>query len=259
MRLAVFNQKGGVGKTTTALNLAAGLARRHLAPLAVDLDSQAHLTGILAPIDESAASAFALFGDAPRPVVELARTVVLAGDGEGRLVPGHIDLMRIDSLYGKGPRVLLTLRAALDALPAAERDQPVLIDCCPMLGVLSLVGVFAADRVLVPVSTDYLAVRGALALEHTLKALEPVLKKRLPRRYVLTRFDARRGMARRIETELRERFGEDLCETHVAESVALAESPFHSRDIFAYAAASRGAQDYTRLLEELLASGFLEV
>ncbi len=258
MRLAVFNQKGGVGKTTTVLNLAAGLARRHLAPLAVDLDSQAHLTGILAPIDEAETSAFALFGDAPRSVGELARAVQLGG-GEGRLVPAHIDLMRIDSLFGKGPRVLQTLRAALDAAPAADRERPVLVDCCPMLGVLSLVGVFAADAVLVPVSTDYLAVRGALALEHTLKALEPVLKRRLPRRYVLTRFDARRGMSRRIETDLRERFGAELCQTHVAESVALAESPFHSRDVFAHAPASRGAQDYSQLLEELLASGFLEV
>jgi chromosome partitioning protein len=259
MRLAVFNQKGGVGKTTTVLNLAAGLARRHVAPLVVDLDSQAHLTGILAPVDEAEASAFALFGDAPRSIAELARDVALGGDLPAALLPGHIDLMRIDSLYGKGPRVLMALRAALDAGPPEARARPVLIDCCPMLGVLSLVGVFAADRVLVPVSTDYLAVRGALALEHTLKALEPVLKRRVERRYVLTRFDTRRGMAHRIETELRERFGAELCETRVAESVALAESPFHGRDIFARAPASRGAQDYAQLLEELLASGFFEV
>jgi chromosome partitioning protein len=245
-------------QTTTVLNLAAGLARRHLAPLAVDLDSQAHLTGILAPVDRAEASAFALFGDSPRPVRELLCDVALGAAGAS-LLPGHIDLMRVDSLYGKGPRVLMTLRAALDAAPPPERGRPVLVDCCPMLGVLSLVGVFAADRVLVPISTDYLAVRGALALEHTLKALEPVLKRRVDRRYVLTRYDTRRGMAHRIETELRTRFGRELCETRIAESVALAESPFHGRDIFAHAPGSRGAQDYAQLLEELLASGFFEV
>jgi chromosome partitioning protein len=125
--------------------------------------------------------------------------------------------------------------------------------------VLSLAGVFAADRVLVPVSADFLAVKGALALEHTLQALEHVLKRRVERRYVLTRFDARRKMAHEIEASLRGRFGAELCATRIAESVALAESPFHRQDIFAYDAQSRGARDYEQLLEELLSSGFLEV
>jgi chromosome partitioning protein len=128
-----------------------------------------------------------------------------------------------------------------------------------MLGVLSLAAVFAADRVLVPVSADFLAVKGANALEHTLKALEHVLKRRVERRYVLTRFDSRRRMAHDIERDLRERYGAELCETRIAESVGLAESPYHRRDIFAHDARSRGARDYEQLAEELLAAGFLEV
>ena len=257
-RLAVFNQKGGVGKTTTALNLGAALARRNLSPLLLDLDAQAHLSHVLAPAEGAADSVFAYYSD-QRPLRELVRPVVLAStEGRGELIPAHSELMKVDSLYGKGPRILYRLKDGLDEYVAGN-SRAVFIDCCPLLGVLSLSGVFAADRVLVPVSADFLAVQGALALDGTLKALEHVLKKRVERRYVLTRFDARRKMAHEIEATLKGRFGDELCATRIGESVGLAESPFHRRDIFAHDPKSRGARDYEALLEELLAAGFLEV
>jgi chromosome partitioning protein len=127
-----------------------------------------------------------------------------------------------------------------------------------VLGVLSLSAIVAADRVLIPVSADYLALKGVQQCEKTLKALEHVLKKRVARRYVVTRFDTRRKLSHRIVGELHARFGMDICGTRISENVALAESPASRKDVFAHAPESRGAQDYDALVEELIATGFIE-
>jgi chromosome partitioning protein len=264
-RLTVFNQKGGVGKTTTVLNLGAAMARRNVSPVMVDLDAQAHLTSILAPESSGAASLFAFYSES-KPLRALSKPVPL-GPGAADLLPAHAELLKVDTLFGKGPHILNKLREGLDAAypraaaPAASPSdaRPVLIDCCPMLGVLSLSGIFASERVLIPISTDFLALRGALQLENTLRALEHVLKERVPRRYLLTRFDARRRMSHDIAAQLAERFGAELCHTRIAENVSVSESPARGQDIFRHAPESRGAKDYEALLEELLDSGFLEL
>jgi len=247
----VFNQKGGVGKTTTVLNLAAGLALRGATPLLVDLDAQSHLSSILNPATSSGESLFAYY-NAGRPLKEIARPISFGGE----LIPGHAELIKVDALFGKGPDILNRLKQGLDA--GWNGKCPVLIDCCPMLGVLSLSGVFASERVLIPISTDYLALKGALALDRTLKALEHVLKRRVERRFVLTRFDTRRRMSHDIAQQLADHFGVELCRTRISENVSIAESPALGKDIFSHAPNSRGAQDYADLLEELLSSGFLE-
>lgn len=249
-RIAVFNQKGGVGKTTTTLNLAGLLARGGADPLVIDLDPQAHLTsvcGVVAP--RADASLYGLYAHSA-PLASL----MLATRNGWTLVPSHIELSKIDTQFGKGPAVLSRLAAALD------REVPqrtVLMDVCPMLGVLSLSSVFAADGIIIPISTDYLALRGALQMERTLKALEHVLKRRVPRRYLITRYDARRSMSMDIERQLRERYGAEVCETRIAENVSLAESPARNQDVFEHAPASRGARHYADLLQELTVSGFL--
>ena len=250
-RLTVFNQKGGVGKTTTVLNLGAALARRGVVPLLVDLDAQSHLSAILNPGAASGESLFAYF-NVGRPLREVVRPIRFGGE----LIPGHTELIKVDSLFGKGPDILKKLKAGLDV--GWNGTRPILIDCCPMLGVLSLSGIFASERVLIPISTDYLALRGALALDNTLRALEHVLKRRVERRYVLTRFDSRRRMSHDIAAQLSAKFGSEVCETRITEAVGIAESPAVGKDVFAHAPDSRGAQDYESLLQELLSSGFLQ-
>ena len=187
-----------------------------------------------------------------RPLAEIAQ---ITASGVV-LCPGHLELTKLDTLLGKGVNVVTRLRVALKQHDIAP--GPVIIDTCPLLGVLSLNAIFACDLLLVPVSADYLALRGAQQVERALHALEPVFKRRLPRRYVLTRFDARRKMASEVADLMAMAFRpEEICATRVAENVSLAESPAQRLDVFRHAPQSRGARDYQALVEELVGAGLV--
>ena len=250
-RIVVFNQKGGVGKTTTTLNLAALLTRRGRVPLVIDLDPQAHLSSICgASVGSGAESLYAYYQET-RGLADLIR----AGSGGWPVIPSHLDLAKVDTQFGKGPQALNRLNSGI-LRESLNSERSILMDACPMLGVLSLNGIFASDCVVIPISADYLAIKGAMQVERTLRALERVIKQPPLRRYVITRFDSRRKMSWDIDRRLREHFGTELCETRIAENVSLAESPAQNKDVFAHAPDSRGARDYSALLDELEAAGF---
>jgi chromosome partitioning protein len=249
--IAVFNQKGGVGKTTTTLNIAASLALLERRPVVVDLDPQAHVSLALGVRHPPASATSAAFFRDGVPVNQLLRRLA----NEIRLLPGHPDLSKIEVQLAARPGVAATLKKGLEAALAWE-DAPILIDCAPALGVLSLNALFAADRVLIPVTADFLAIQGLNRIDLALNVLEGPLKRRIPRRIVLTRFDESKPQCREALASLKSRYGDNLCDTRIADDPALAESPAHGMDIFAYSADSPGAHDYRLLTMELLSKGF---
>ncbi len=251
--IAVFNQKGGVGKTTTCLNLAAALAQEQRHPIALDMDPQAHLSLACKIRDSSLGTGMAAFFKHKTPLSRLLRDT----PSGWKIVPASLELCKVDAMYGGDAKAATLLRQGLSP-DLTQRGGPILIDCCPMLGVLTLNALLASDRVLIPVSADFLSLEGVHRLEGALNVLEKKLERVYRRRIVVTRFDPRRKFSYDIYQKLKERYGAQVCNTRICENVVLAASPMHGQDVFSYASQSGGAADYKALAHELLESGFFE-
>jgi len=250
--VAVFNQKGGVGKTTTTFNIAACLAASQHPPYLIDTDPQAHLTVAFGVRHIPAERSLYSFFQQGTPLENL----MLTQPSGIRLVPSSPELSKIDALFGNDPSIAKRLKDGIDKVIANARIN-VLIDCCPMLGVLTLNSLLAADRVLMPVSADYLSLESIHKLKLALDVLEQRLKRKFHRKVVVTRFDGRRKLSHEILRRLNEAFGEQVCRTVIKENVHLAESPMHAKDVLAFAPWSQGAADYRALTEELEQCNFL--
>ncbi len=246
-RIAIFNQKGGVGKTTTTLNLAGAFHRQQHQVALLDFDPQAHLTGIHKHVGLDHHKHLFHFYQSDVPLAQLMQPV----RAEMMLLSANAELMKVDSHFGRGPNILKKLNQGLTALTETHPGMDVFIDCCPYIGVISLNAVFASDLIIIPVSSDYFSINSAVKVEKALRALEPVLKRRIERRYLLTRADKRKKMTVEVEQEMRRLFGSEVLVTKISENIALAESPRIGKNVFDYDAGSPGARDYMALYFEL--------
>ncbi len=245
--IALANQKGGVGKTTSVINIGAGLVRMGNSVLLVDMDPQANLSeGCGVDPDSVGRSVYeVLMGE-----VAIESVILQIRDGLA-LGPSHIDLSGAEAelllLPGKDQR----LKKAIHGL---DDFDYILIDCPPSLGQLTLNALTAGRELMIPIQTEFFALKGLKKLLETVKLVNKWSNPNLVVTGIFcTHYDGRKNLNRAVVEELRKKFGQTVFKTLIRDTVALAEAPSTGRDIFKFRTSSYGAEDYNFLCEEILA------